>query len=64
MGPRATSAFLVITAILFAVFLGALAWRSPASGAASWVMAVGLVVAVACVVLAVLFARGVGEGRL
>ncbi len=64
MGPRATSAFLVVTAILFAVFLGALALRSPAAGAAPWVTGVGLIVAAACVVLAILFARGVGEGRL
>ncbi len=64
MGPRATSAFLVLTAILFAAFLAALAWRSTAAGGATWLLAVGLIVAAVALVLAVVFARGVGEGRL
>ncbi len=64
MGPRATSAFLVVTAIVFAVFLGALAWRNTAGGGAPWVLALGLTVAAAAIGLAVVFARGVGEGRL
>ncbi len=64
MGPRATSAFLVLTGLLFALFLGALAWRGSAGGGATWLLPVGVIVAVSGLVLAILFARGVGEGRL
>ncbi len=62
MGPRSTSAFLIITALLFAGLLGILSWRD--SGGATWLVAAGLIVAAAAVVLGVVFARGVGEGRL
>ncbi len=62
MGPRSTSAFLVVSALLFAVLLGAVSWRG-AVGAA-WLLAAGLVVAAGVVVLGILFASGVGEWRL
>ncbi len=62
MGPRATSAFLVVTALLFALLLGLVSWRA-ATGAA-WLVAAGLLVGAIAVVLGILFARGVGEGRL
>ncbi len=61
MGPRSTSAFLVVTAFLFSALLGILSWRA---GAAAWLLASGLVVAVIAIILGILFARGVGEGRL
>jgi hypothetical protein len=64
LGPRATSAFLVLTALLFAALLGVIAWQSKAAGGAAWLLAAALVVAAAAVILAVFFARGVGEGRL
>lgn len=63
-GPRTTSAFLVLTAIAFAGLLGALAWRATTAGAAAWLLAVGLVVALFALVIGVAFARGVAEGRL
>ncbi len=64
MGPRATSAFLVLTALLFAALLGLIAWQSRAAGGAIWLLAASLVIAAATVILAIVFARGVGEGRL
>ncbi len=63
-GPRSTSAFLVVTALLFAVLLVVISWRSGVAGAAMWLFATGVVVAAVAVVLGVVFARGVGEGRL
>jgi hypothetical protein len=63
-GPRATSTFLLLTALLFGVLLGAIAWRSNAAGAATWLLAAGIAVAVLTVGLGVMFARGVGQGRL
>ena len=64
MGPRSTSAFLVLTALLFAVLLGLVAWRAAVAGGAAPRFGAGLVVTPAAVVLAMVFARGVGEGRL
>jgi hypothetical protein len=63
LGPRSTSAFLVLTALLFAVLLGLVSWRTSAAAGAVWLLAAGLVVAAAAIILAILFARGVGEGR-
>ncbi len=60
MGPRAASAFLVVSAILFAALLSALAWRG---GATAW-LAAAVIVGLFMLALGVLFARGVGEGRL
>lgn len=60
-GPRSTSTFLVLTALLFAALLAVLAWQSRT---AAWLLAAGLVVAVLAVILAIVFAKGVGEGRL
>ncbi len=64
MGPRATAIFLVLTAVLFGALLLVLSWRSTSSGLASWILALSVVVAVATIVVGVLFAKGVGEGRL
>jgi hypothetical protein len=64
LGPRATSTFLVLTALVFAVLLSVIAWQSRTAGSAVWLVAAGLVVAAAAVILAIVFARGVGEGRL
>ena len=64
LGPRATSTFLVLTALLFAVLLGVITWRGSSAGGAAWLLAVGLVVADVAAVLGILLARGVGEGRL
>ncbi len=62
-GPRATSVFLVVTALAFAVLLADLAWRA-GRGSAVGLPAAGIAVAIIVVILGVLFARGVGEGRL
>lgn len=63
MGPGATSTFLVLTALLFAVLLVSIAWYGRAAGAAAWLFAAGLIVAAAAVILAIFFAKGVGEGK-
>lgn len=62
-GPRATSTFLVLTALLFAALLVDLAWRT-AAGAGSWLLVAGIAAAAMIVILGGLLARGVGEGRL
>jgi hypothetical protein len=62
-GPRATAVFLLVTGVLFAALLVALGWRAGVSGA-DWMAPAALVVGVAVVVVAVIFSRGVGEGRL
>ena len=63
-GPRATSTFLVLTAVLFAALIGAIAWRGNMAGAAGWMLAIGIAVALVALALGVIFAKGVGEGRL
>ena len=63
-GPRATSTFLILTAVVFAALLGAIAWRGTMAGAAGWTLAAGIAVALVALALGVLFARGVREGRL
>ena len=63
-GPRAASIFLIVTAVLFASLLGAIAWRAVSAGAATWVLAVGMAVALFALIAGVIFARGVIQGRL
>jgi hypothetical protein len=63
-GPRAAFAFLVVTALVFALLLAGLAWRARAASAAGWLLGAGIVVAILTVVLGLFLARGVGEGRL
>ncbi len=63
LGPRATSAFLVLTALLFAVLLGLLSWRT-AAGGASWPLLAGVVVAVGALGAAIVFARSGVKGSL
>ena len=62
-GPRATSSFLVLTSLLFAALLGVIAWRSTTAGGSSWLAGAGIIVALVTLVLGVVFARGVAEGR-
>jgi hypothetical protein len=64
MGPRAASAFLVVTAVLFAALLVGVAWRSAPAGSASTLLAAAVIVGLVVLALGVVFARGVGEGRL
>jgi hypothetical protein len=64
MGPRTASAFLVVTAILFAALLVGIAWRTVPAGSASTLLVGAVMVGLAVLALGVVFARGVGEGRL
>ncbi len=63
-GPRSTARFLLASGILFAVLLIKLGFRTATGELAAWVIAAALVVGAAVIVLAVMFAKGVGEGRL
>ncbi len=63
-GPRGAFAFLVVSALLFAMMLAGLAWREQAAGAAAWLLGAGIVVAIGAAGLGIFLARAVGEGRL
>ncbi len=62
-GPRATAVFLLATALIFATLLLTLSFRA-ASGLATPVAVLAVIVAAGVVVLAGILSRGVGEGRL
>ncbi len=63
-GPRATVAFLILSAVVFALLLVALGWRADGAGSAVALFVAALVVACCAVIFAVLLGKGVGEGRL
>jgi hypothetical protein len=46
------------------VLLVTLGWRAGVSSAAAWLAPAALVVAVAVILVAAFFSKGVGEGRL
>ena len=62
-GPRGAVTFLLTSGILFAVLLIELGFRTPGEPAAG-VIAAAVVVGAAVIALAVMLAKGVGEGRL